>query len=208
MSQSTPQLDMSMMLAIHSAFRRDLDRLTAMAERRDPDRPVVTKGWETLKVALHGHHHAEDDQLWPIARAHLEGRDDDLTVLDAMEAEHATLDPLIRRIDEHLTDGGVADDDLAEGVAAFRDALSGHLAHEEREALPILQRAVSPAEWQAFEEEQGKRYGLKATLSLLPWITEDASAPTSQFILSDLPAPLRLLNRWVLAPRYRSQQRW
>lgn len=205
MSQSG-QLDMTMMFAIHGAFRRDLDRLTAMAERRDPDRPVVTAGWETLKMALHGHHHAEDDQLWPIARRHLEGRADDLLVLDAMAAEHETLDPLIRGVDAQLDSPD--HDALADAVASFRDGLTSHLAHEERDALPVLNRAVSQEEWEEFGRQQGKHYGLKATTTLLPWITEDATSPSSRKVLAEMPAPMRLLNQWVLAPRYRRQQRW
>lgn len=204
---SQAELDMTMMYAIHGAFRRDLDRLSVMTETPDPDRPYVTHGWETLKMALHGHHHSEDEDLWPLARRNIPNRPDDLAVLDAMEDEHATIDPMIQRIDAQLYRNDPDDHELADAVASFRDGLSTHLAHEESDALPVLNRAISEQEWAAFEQAQGKRYSLKETATLLPWITEEDS-PASRRIQSEMPLPMRLLNQWVLSPRYRRSTRW
>lgn len=204
---SQAELDMTMMYAMHGAFRRDLDRLSVMTETRDPDRPYVTQGWETLKMALHGHHHAEDEDLWPLARRNIPNRSDDLAVLDAMEDEHATIGPMIQRIDAQLYRNDPDDHELADAVASFRDGLCTHLAHEESDALPVLNRAISEQEWAAFGQAQGKRYSLKEAATLLPWITEEDS-PASRRVQSEMPLPMRLLNQWVLSPRYRSSTRW
>ncbi len=201
------QLDMTMMYAIHGAFRRDLDRLTVMSQTHDPDRPYVTQGWQTFKMALHGHHHAEDEGLWPLARRNIADRSDDLAVLEAMEEEHATIDPMIRRIDAQLLGDDPDDDELADAVASFRDGLNAHLAHEETEALPVLNRALSEQEWAAFDQAQGKRYTLKQTATLLPWITEEDNA-ASRRVMSEMPLPMRRVNRWVLLPHYRRSSRW
>ncbi|MFG2234515.1 hemerythrin domain-containing protein [Streptomyces sp. NPDC048723] len=85
---------------MHDALRRELaplDRSTTRTDR-DPRQLPTTAGWTLFKKALHAHHTAEDDALWPALRPRLAGRPKDLAPLEAMEAEHAAIDPLIERL--------------------------------------------------------------------------------------------------------------
>src|SRR4029453_7223540 len=92
-------LDMTMMLVVHNAFRRDLAHLARAASRSpaDLDAPArhtaVLAGWEIFKTQLHLHHTGEDTNLWPRMRTRLADRPDDLVLLQAMETPHAPTDP-------------------------------------------------------------------------------------------------------------------
>jgi iron-sulfur cluster repair protein YtfE (RIC family) len=91
------KVDFSLMYAVHHAFHRDLRYLIAAVEADQTADPAVRAGWATFKNQLHVHHTAEDTSLWPPLRQKVT-RPDQMAVLDAMEAEHARIDPLPARL--------------------------------------------------------------------------------------------------------------
>lgn len=86
------KVDCTFMHAAHDAFHRDLRCLAAAVEADRSADPAVRTGWATFKNQLHVHHTAEDTSLWPPPRQKVT-RPEDAAVLDAMEAEHARIDP-------------------------------------------------------------------------------------------------------------------
>ena len=106
--------DLTIMLGAHAAFRRDLVRLaraTASPSRSDPARRAsIQAGWTTFKGQLHLHHTAEDTIVWPALRQRLARSAHAQSVLDAMEAEHAQIDPLLAAVDDAFAepDGGLS----------------------------------------------------------------------------------------------------
>ena len=109
--------DMTMMYATHDALRRDLDEILRVTERSSDDPKILlgtALGWEMFKQFLRVHHTSEDDLLWPAMRAALTGDCGAHALLDAMEAEHATIDPLLLSID------ALIDDPLASHRPRFR----------------------------------------------------------------------------------------
>src|SRR5690348_479849 len=88
--------DMTMMYVMHDALRRELGHMSALAARTDVDPREVFRtapGWQLFKDSLHIHHTAEDVALWPAVRAAVDGKAELVAVLDAMEDEHARIDP-------------------------------------------------------------------------------------------------------------------
>jgi hypothetical protein len=65
----TGDADLTVMLAAHDAFRRDLvslARAASAADRSDPQRrEQVGRGWQVFKRQLHFHHTGEDRLIWP-----------------------------------------------------------------------------------------------------------------------------------------------
>src|SRR5690348_252637 len=93
--------DMTWMYTVHAALRRDLERIARVSARGDDNPAQVLRtacGWEMFKSYLHVHHTAEDDMLWPPMRQALADGADGNALLDAMEAEHAAIDPLLGAI--------------------------------------------------------------------------------------------------------------
>ena len=101
------RLDLSTMLTIHAALRRDLEQVARIAggrDGRDGTRLRAALGWRQFKTFLVVHHQVEDEALWPALRATVAGHPDQLALVDALEQEHAVIDPLLRAIDNAAAD--------------------------------------------------------------------------------------------------------
>ena len=90
------------------------------------------------------------------------GNAEDLTMLEDMEAEHGVIDPAlasVRTAFEEMRAHPCADhrNALDIRIAAARESLHEHLAHEEGQALPMLQRTLTVEENEAFEEPRPPR---------------------------------------------------
>jgi hypothetical protein len=199
------KVDFTFMYAAHDAFSRDLRRLAAAAGSGRIADPAVRTGWATFKKQLHIHHTAEDRWLWPALRDKVT-RPDEVSVLDAMEAEHLGLDPLLSRVDASLTATGLAG--LTENAGALASALAAHMEHEEDHALPLVEQHLGPEGWAAFGKAAGKSGGLRGAAELFPWILDGAPADTSTRLLGMLPPPARLLYRALWRPGYARTPRW
>jgi len=211
-TRAAGQVDLTMMLVMHGAFRRDLAHLARAASRHRTDDPAqraaVLAGWELFKAALVFHHAGEDTDLWPRMRAHLAGHPSDLALLQAMEDEHARIDPLLDAVDGALADAGHGHERLADTVDALATGLSGHLAHEEHETLPLLSQTLTRAEWQGFVADQRRKSGIRGAAQLFPWLLDEASPDQARAVLSQLPAPLRVACRRIWQPRYARHDHW
>ncbi|WP_329125604.1 hemerythrin domain-containing protein [Streptomyces sp. NBC_01465] len=207
--QGTPNasgtIDFTMMYVTHDAFRRDLDRLVAAAAAGRATGPQVREGWENFKRQLHLHHSVEDSELWPRMQAKAGKSPLALELLAEMEAEHARIDPLLAAIDRSLADGGRG---LAERAAEARTVLVHHLEHEERDALPLIQQLLGPADWKAFAGKMREEQGIKGAAVYVPWIVDGIPAEGRQRFFGAMPPPVRVLNRLLWEPRYRKRELW
>jgi len=205
------RLDMTMMYAIHAALRRDLAALavSAAAAGDDPDRLYATHvGWELFKRFLTIHHTSEDDSLWPSMRAAVAGRPDDLELLDAMEAEHGRIDPLIKALDEALADRESGHDRLGDITDALAHEVTRHLTHEETDALPLIGRVLPEEDWVKFGDLQRARVGMEAAPMYLPWLLDGAPADRVEGVLKYIPPQLHEPYRKVWRRSYAEQNPW
>ena len=194
-------VDMTMMYVMHHAFRRDLRMFAAAATAtpasdRDAWRALAAR-WDTFSHVLHAHHTGEDTGLWPalLERA----TEEEAATLDAMEAEHATIDPILtasaaglavlaERADEAVRA------ELAEQLAAARDSLAHHLEHEETDAIALVQKYLTPDDLQRIEETHFKKKESPAQLArIVPWIAHQLPAEVRERLLRDHGLPMRLL---------------
>lgn len=204
--------DMIMMYVIHDALRRDLELLTRAVESRaslDPNRrQAFDAGWELFKLQLHHHHTGEDTALWPMVRPRLADRPDDLELLDAMEAEHVRIGPVIEEIDAAVADKESGAARLSEATALFRQELVDHLAHEERSAVPVVESVMTRQDSNTFSKHQQKSLGLKGAGEFFPYILSGADPERGSQALALFPPPLRFLIRRVWQPRYAKRTPW
>jgi hypothetical protein len=201
-------VDLIGMYVMHHAFRRDLRRFVAAA-RATPtgDRATWTAlhgRWLRFAGALHKHHAAEDAGLWPVLRERVAAAGDDAGVatLDAMAAEHAQIDPLLDACAEGfaaLAAGPAADagPDRTLLVGRLEDAhalLAGHLGHEERDAMALVQAHLSPADWERVEKEHFQAaYGPRDLGFVLPWSQADLPAAAARRATALGGPPMRIL---------------
>jgi len=196
-------IDMKMMYVMHHAFRRDLDAF-ASAVRNTPahDRGTwraLADRWRVFAEALHEHHTTEDDLIWPALRRL--ASPDDLATLEAMEAEHAEIDPLLESCAAGLRRLAQREDEdaraaLAVRVSAARESLRRHLAHEESDAIAIIQRTVTAGQWARIEKEIDSQGSLRGALRLVPWVAYDLPRDALDRVFAGVPAMFRVL--WLL----------
>jgi iron-sulfur cluster repair protein YtfE (RIC family) len=209
--------DQTGMYLMHHALRRDfVSFLAAVQNTPIAEQDVWTaleQRWLMTADVLHHHHSAEDDELWPLLVRHAEeaGSEEDLRVLSDMEAEHDRIDPALATCREAfvaMSAHPCADhrNALEIRLIAAHEGLLEHLAHEERCALPMLQRTLSEEENRRFERAVEKRYPLTMIPFLLPWAMEDVPKEARDRLLETAPPGYGLLLR-VFRGRYRRRER-
>jgi iron-sulfur cluster repair protein YtfE (RIC family) len=197
--------DVGFMRALHAALRRDLSRLRDAAAQLGGSAapPAVLAGWDAFRAQLDNHHSAEDDDLWPVLRRQLSDPGD-LAAVDAMVAEHQQIPPALAGVDAALRGEG----DLAAPVEHLSAVLLDHLAHEERDVLPLIGQHLTRAQWRVFLHTERARRSPRERPEFLAWILDDASQQDATAVLTEMPPPARLIYRRVLRPRYDAQHRW
>jgi iron-sulfur cluster repair protein YtfE (RIC family) len=195
-------LDLNGMYMAHHAFRRDLVRF-ALAARRTPleDAEVwraLAVRWAQFSGILHHHHTTEDDVLWPqlLEIADAEGR----ATLEAMEAEHELIDPLLAGCAAGFTAMAQAPDaatrdELARLAETARDTLSDHMRHEETAALPLVQALLSKEGWERVEKAAGEGKSVKELFFLVPWVADGLTPAQLETAVRSVGKPFT----WLLA---------
>jgi hypothetical protein len=185
--------DWTLMTAIHDALRRDLDQLITTTAG-----PAAARArWITFRDQLRRHLAAEQAALWRPARAKLTGDPHGQALLEAMDDEHQLIGPLHAAADDAFT---MAADParLRHLLSRLRTKLTSHLAHEEADALPLLGQIMSERE--LAEVHRALRGGQRA--HTISWALAHASPAVRTQVLSQLPAPGRLLHRTIWLPRH------
>jgi len=203
-------VDLTPMFLMHHAFRRDLAAF-ASAVRATPvsDRgtwQALDQRWQRFATILHHHHSGEDTYIWPELCAAVDagGTPEDRATLDAMEAEHAEIDPMLEacargfatlaeRGDETVRAALVAD------LTRTRERLGAHLGHEERDALALVQRFLSAEDWARMDKQIGSGYPASLIPFTLAWVMHDLPADAVGAARAFLGAPASLL--WWVAFR-------
>jgi iron-sulfur cluster repair protein YtfE (RIC family) len=185
------------MYAIHDAFRRDLDRLVATSTQAS--RPEVLQLWAIFCEQLHLHHTGEDEVIWPKlhAVATLPG---EVVIVDAMVGEHAAILPLVAQVGACYSskDGR----GLAANLSQLRELLAAHMAHEEHDALPLIERLLGKQGWDAFVHHMAEAQGPKGAAVFFPWLLEGASPERVDQMLRLVPPPVRVAYQEVWLPQY------
>src|SRR4051794_4809349 len=196
--------DMTMMYVMHHAFRRDLERFTsAVAATPVEDRATwkaLVARWDRFFTILHHHHSVEDRYIWPFLMQRADAADCD--TLEAMEEEHGQIDPLLASVAEGFA--ALAGDRLPAGaedlraglrvrVAATRDTLGRHLEHEETQAIPILQRHSTTADWHRIEKEEIGKHKIAVPMPfLVGWCAEGIPATPRAEIFATVGTPFKV----------------
>jgi hypothetical protein len=136
-----------------------------------------------------------------------------------MEEEHERIDPLLAAVDAAFAQR--REDALADVIDALVTTLTGHLAHEEQDGLPLIGVALTAAEWRGVGFKIARRNGLSEGGKMFAWILDGATAADDDPVngargahvdaataLRTLPPPLRLLYRTVWKPSFNKTPRW
>ncbi len=213
MASETPA-DTTMMRIVHDALRRDLARAkAALAESSATgaaQRRAIGAHLTWMMGFLQSHHASEDDGLYPLVRQRAGNDTAALEVLDRMRQQH-------QRVGTAVTPAEVAaaalardaDDDACMRATAALDvleaALLAHLREEEDEAMPIVARLVTAAEWKALEKEHNLDPKSMADLGFEGhWLIDSATDADRAIVLGLVPPIPRYMLLHGFARRYRT----
>ncbi|HEX5511611.1 MAG TPA: hemerythrin domain-containing protein [Actinomycetales bacterium] len=186
--------DQTGMYVMHHAFRRDLDRFVSAARNTPVEEAEVWHAlvdrWARFDSTLHHHHTIEDEAIWPVLLRHVGDNPAERETLEAMEAEHAQIDPGLAACRSGFGDmvAHPCDDHrnaLVIRLTAVRQALLDHLRHEESETLPLLQRTMTREEWDAAEAAAQKGYPVRDFPFLVPWALDELPEDGRRRMLRD-----------------------
>ena len=151
-----PYADTSDMYKIHAMFRREYALLPALvrtvAAKAEGRARVVADHIRLVNFVLHHHHSAEDATIWP-ALIKRTPREID-PVIQLLESQHDSIDARLDEVNTGLdawTDGADSADGeaLATALQRLAAALYEHKGLEEKLALPLAERHIFAAEWEA-----------------------------------------------------------
>jgi hypothetical protein len=199
------------MLGAHAALRRDLELLARTAERSDFSEPAsaaaIAAGWDTFKRQLHNHHSMEDDVIWPALRQRLAASTDAISLLGEMEQEHGLIDPLLDAVDGAFADE--AGPSLGDVIGELMTVLGAHLAHEERDTLPLLSATITAQEWGPLQGAiMGRPGAMEIAAEMFPWILVDAPEDAATKLFATLPPFVLPTYQSEWKPAYDAVARW
>jgi hemerythrin-like domain-containing protein len=142
----------SEMQTVHTMLRREFGHLPGLIrEAANIERArIIAEHFSSIAGALHHHHRAEDDHVWPLLNRRA-GHSVALQVR-AMETQHFELAIRLARLGKGIAKwvaGDVAPNGPGPGIAAGRFAglLDEHLAAEEEIVVPFMEQHISANEW-------------------------------------------------------------
>src|SRR5579862_3995270 len=192
------------MVLVHRVFRREFGLLPLMvrgvADGDTAGAARVAGHAREMTEALHHHHHNEDELLWPrlLQRAPV-----DAELATRMEAQHAAIGQILRRIDAVLPiwprEASTRDaSTLAADLADLHARLEEHLDDEEEHVLPIVGRTITPAEWAELAQRGFAAMPKRRALVFLGHILASASPEErTPFLRRRVPPPVRLAYRLI-----------
>ena len=200
--------DMSMMFLMHHAFRRDLTAFAAAVPRTPLDDRVAWKAlaarWELFSSTLHSHHEGEDEHVWPALMDRAAA--DERAILEAMEAEHAVIDPTLTACRDGLSQ--MSDQPTEEGrstlsvqLAAASEHLALHLEHEETDAIAFMQRVLTAEEWDAIEDTLRATLSVATIVRMVPWVLHGLPLAARRQLFAEMPGGRAYQAVWLFTRR-------
>jgi hypothetical protein len=220
---STDAFEMAM---VHRVFRNELRSAPQLIRQVRPGqhgrRKRVADHVSNVLSALHHHHQAEDELLWPALRARAPLRTEDI---GRMETEHALIAKLVSGVEVRLVAWMAAADSAPAGctkqtratqmliheVETLTELVNEHLGAEESRVVPLIDEYITVAEWRA-TTERGAAFltirNISFGLAFVGMALETCTAEERRRFLAGMPLPRRLLVRLFArraATRYRAR---
>lgn len=201
----------TMMGIVHAAMRRDLARARLVLEDEQSLTPgrrsAVSEHLLWLMHFLHEHHAGEDTGLYPMVRK----ADPSLAAtLDAMDAEHGLIHPAMDALEASVLawqQDPTAARGVLDAITALEAVLNPHLEHEEQEMMPLVSRALTQRQWQAWDQATNvKSKGTKDLAYTGHWLVDGADPAVFDTVVHEVPAIPRFVLLRLLGGPYRRRR--
>jgi hypothetical protein len=195
--------DTSDMLYAHRLFRRELHNapdLIGRVEAGDTKRSaLIADHLGYIVAALHHHHAAEDEMLWPNLHTRVPAAE---ATIHQMEDAHAAIAESVERVQTVRTPWRTsATPELAAQLIAATEDLSArvdtHLEDEEHNILPLISQHITADEWKSCVKRGAEGMPMNTMALVLLGLTLQNLTPDEQRqFLGGIPMAARIL--WKL----------
>jgi hypothetical protein len=202
--------DASGMAEIHRMYKAGFgegpDLVGRVAEGDVAHAEAVATQFHLLSAALHAHHEGEDARLWGA----LEERAPACAIhVERMKAHHAQMLVHLNALDAAVpawraTASAADAAPVLSALDGINEALAVHLPDEEANIVPVMETVITPAEIEWFAEHGRRSTPKGQTWNALGAILAAQPDGGDEWLRANLPAPVRLLWRWVGRSRYES----
>lgn len=210
------------MALVHRVFRDQLQlgpQLIGSVRPGDRRRRKVVAGHiANVLAALHHHHIAEDELLWPTLHARVPLRAEDV---HRMETEHALIAKLAGSVERWLAQWIATADStppqsrateaLISEMTSLADLVGDHLNAEEERVVPLINENITDAEWRAVTERGAAFLNGRNVwfgIAFVGMALEASTTEERRRFLAGMPPPQRLLVRLCVrhvTARYRAR---
>ncbi|MDT5363512.1 MAG: hypothetical protein QOC69_5274 [Mycobacterium sp.] len=204
LARGDPMIDTSDMLFAHRLFRHELrnaPELIGGVEAGDTKRSaLIADHLGYIVAALHHHHTAEDDLLWPALHTRVPATSD-LTIKQ-MEDAHAAIAEAVEKVQTvRMPWRTSAGPELAAQLIAATEDLSArvdtHLEDEEQNILPLINQHITADEWKSCVKRGAEGMPTNTMALVLLGLTLQNLTPDEQRqFLAGIPMAARIL--WKL----------
>jgi hypothetical protein len=190
------------MLVVHRVFRCEFNGMPALIAAVPPAdtarAKVVGDHVKFMVAALHHHHAAEDELVWPKLQSRAPDRHADLQL---MVDEHTEIAAAVDRVESLLAAWMEAADpkltrELSAAAGELSTRVARHLDDEERNALPVIEQHLTQREWAA-TVKRGAAFisarNLRLGIVLGGLVLDAGSAEERRIILAGAPLPQRVV---------------
>jgi hemerythrin-like domain-containing protein len=189
--------DVTDMLAVHDALRHEFAglplKVKAVADG-DAERASTVGGHVLLMADFIDVHHASEDELvWPLLKERSPEHDE---LVETMGRQHVNMDVALTAARQQAaawmaSPGNQERAALHTTLIGLERDLLHHLAMEEQEALPLIQRDLSEEEWAAVGEHSRAALSPEKLTIVLGLILDDTSDERGAAILASMPPEAR-----------------
>jgi hemerythrin-like domain-containing protein len=202
-STATEWFDGREMEMVHKMLRREFGLMPGLLRGvTDPQRAkIVADHFDGIAATLHGHHHSEDADLWPLLlqRVGVPAA----APIESMEAQHAQLADALTSVQAGMREWSAAPtvevgETLAKDARQLAGQLNEHLSAEEEQLVPLMERHITAAETQEIVA-RGGAIGTSADLESVPlalgMIMYEADPEVVDRAVASVPSTMRVLIR-------------
>jgi len=115
---------------------------------------------------------------------------------------------VVAAVEDAFDDREHGPDVLAERLDAVVYTLRSHLAHEEKDAVPLLARTITHRELKRLSRNAVHSLSRAELEQTTPFMFEGAPEDRARRMLHELPVPVQLCHRFWWEPKYRRTRRW
>lgn len=197
---TTETADLTAYYQIHEAMRvaneQIVGGLTSLVEGDRRRVAAIARWFAGYCGELRAHHHAEDHMIFPALAERVPAY---ASYAATLAADHDRLDEIIDGLAAALARMGNGDGWIlahAEATAyavELRDLLIEHLATEDSDVIPLIERHFTAEEYSVIEKQIIKAISPRQALWTVPWWMATAEPTAAAKTLAEAPLPLKVI---------------